>query len=501
MEESFLVSRAVPDDLPLAQVRSDALSFQPQGTPAPLNVTPLYRLFSSGQVAAATFLGGPLGATWLVAQNYSRLGSRRAAWLTVATGVVVTALLCFLGLVAGSSTPVPTLGIATLVGSWFLARAMQGDAYDRHIAAGGPRASGWVTVGLGLASLAITFGALVGGAVAYYAAKQPDSVAFGGSSVMYMDGGTEAEARAVGDTLVAIGWFGKEDATAVVRREHDRHIVELVAQDFVFTDRAMQTALHANVERFAKTAFHGEPTDVWLVDGNLDRHVMLAWEARPLQVDFGDGHVVRYTHGGIEAEARAVGKLMQDNHLFEPGTPFEVSVVRDGGVHIVELVLARGCEASDVQEGFHMFSNNLSDVAFAREPVEVRLLDTSSKVCATLAWEHRPRMLDLGHAHHIWYFDGVSEAEANGVAALLMDHGYFKDDLPAGVGVRRHGDRRNLELLMSADAFAPEARKQLFRGFAAELSKEVFGGAPVDVTLEDREQNVHVDLRWGDRPR
>src|SRR4051812_19404179 len=172
-------------------------------------------MYSAGQIAAATFFGSTLGGGWLLARNYKRLGEPGKARTALLLSIAVTAvLIAIAALVPG---PTSFIGIGAIAGMAALARSVQGERFNRHLALGGPQASNWSAVGIGAASLGIVGAVVMAGAVGYALATTPDSVQLGGSSVMYTDGATRAEAQAVGDALKQLGYLSDErDVTVEV---------------------------------------------------------------------------------------------------------------------------------------------------------------------------------------------------------------------------------------------------------------------------------------------
>ncbi|WP_341503832.1 hypothetical protein [Gallaecimonas sp. GXIMD4217] len=131
------------------------IALNPMVPPQPLAV-PKMRLFSPMQMALCAFIGGPLGACWLMAQNFGALGyftlkSRARTWALISTLLVAAASL-FLRL----ELPGPWLAaIYTLSVAW-CANHYQGEAYAEHQLAGG-ETQNWVWVILiSLVSAAVT---------------------------------------------------------------------------------------------------------------------------------------------------------------------------------------------------------------------------------------------------------------------------------------------------------------------------------------------------------
>lgn len=238
-------------------------------------------MYSAGQVGLATFLGGPIGGGWLMALNYKRLGEPGKARAAVGLSVLAMAVLVAIGF-ATPGQRMSWLPIVLFIAMRGLAKSLQGAAYDRHVALGGSRGSSWRAAGIGLASVAICFGVIVGVAAIHAVATAPDEVVVGDSSVRYTGGATRVEAQAVGDALVELGYLetGKR-VTVQVTRDHGRHVVEFVVQDFVFSDDQPQRQIHELADQLSRKAFAGAQVDLWLTDDELEPHIKLTWETRP----------------------------------------------------------------------------------------------------------------------------------------------------------------------------------------------------------------------------
>jgi hypothetical protein len=118
---------------------------------------PAKRLYSAKQIALATFLGGPLAASWLFARNYRLLGEPRMSRHCVIWGAVGTiAILTVLHFVP-RSFPSMTIAIGCIIGLYQTARQVHGRAVSEHLAAGGRLGSWWRVVGIGAAGFAAVF--------------------------------------------------------------------------------------------------------------------------------------------------------------------------------------------------------------------------------------------------------------------------------------------------------------------------------------------------------
>jgi hypothetical protein len=281
-----------------------------------------------------------------------------------------------------------------------LAKAVQGEAYADHLARGGKRGSTARVVGVGLASLAICIGAIVGIAFLYVSASQPSKVAFGQSEVFYTDGATEAEAAAVGKVLVDVGYLSPARHYSVeVLRDHGRPVVAFVTEDTAFADEPMQLAFQQEFAgALSSKAFADQPIDLWLLDDELQPQVKLRWEQRPQTVDLGSGHTVVSRKGGTVTEAQAVGKALERLEYFSPEQPATVFVQRENDRHVVVLVVQDSVfDDESYKAGLSEIAADLSKQAFGGAPVDIWLNDKDGHTRSYLTWENRPPEAEAGH--------------------------------------------------------------------------------------------------------
>jgi len=104
------------------------------------------KLFSTGQIALASFLGAPIAGCLLVAKNYRVLGKARSAWQPLIVGVASTILLLTLALFLPEGFPNYGLPAVSCLGMYFYAKHQSGDAIDYHLNAGGRKGSWWVPI-------------------------------------------------------------------------------------------------------------------------------------------------------------------------------------------------------------------------------------------------------------------------------------------------------------------------------------------------------------------
>lgn len=123
---------------------------------------PRPRLYSPGQIGAASVLGMLIAGVILYATNQRRLGQRRAAIVSLAVGAVVMAALTALAFL----TPTDNLAASHMshavgIGFWYYAKSQQEVAYKAAISAGSRRSSNWSVFGITVGVVAVYLVAMV----------------------------------------------------------------------------------------------------------------------------------------------------------------------------------------------------------------------------------------------------------------------------------------------------------------------------------------------------
>ncbi|HVT85837.1 MAG TPA: hypothetical protein VHD35_11600 [Chitinophagaceae bacterium] len=119
--------------------------------------TPAFKLYKDRAIYVGTFLGGPLVAGYLAAENFKQLGQTdrvKTTWIIaiLATMIIFGAVFLIPNIEKVPNYIIPLIytGIAQ-----FLVQKYQGLAIKTHIAAGGQTYSVWRAVWIGLVGLAI----------------------------------------------------------------------------------------------------------------------------------------------------------------------------------------------------------------------------------------------------------------------------------------------------------------------------------------------------------
>lgn len=358
-----------------------------------MTVISILPMYSPGQVTLAAFLGGPLGGGWLLALNYRRLAEPGKARAAIALSVLALAALgtvAFL-LPEGAASPLAIVPVVTML---WVARQLQGRAYERHVAVGGSAGSSWRAAGVGLVGAVITLAAFVAIGIGAAMLSAPHGITVGNARVLYTGGATRVEAEAVGQELLAQG-YGREGArfTVELTRDRGRNVVAFVMTDAARSDDRTQLEFHRLAESLSDKAFEGSQVDIWLTDSGLEPRVKLRWEARPRSIDLGGGNTITYQQGATELEARGVAEALENLHHFEPGANVSAVVKRVSLRPVVELFFADAAftDPAPVMATYRRFLEPLSSEAFGGKPVDVWLDTVKGEPRIKLVWEDRAR--------------------------------------------------------------------------------------------------------------
>ncbi len=120
-----------------------------------------YKLFSTGWMVAATFIGGPLAGFYLLSVNFRNLGRPQFAKTVLLKGILISvvffSLIIFLPLEITDMIPKSFVPIFYSILMGIYADIRQGSDVRNHIKAGGKKHSGWKAAGVGIVCLFLTF--------------------------------------------------------------------------------------------------------------------------------------------------------------------------------------------------------------------------------------------------------------------------------------------------------------------------------------------------------
>jgi hypothetical protein len=129
-----------------------------------LSIPPDFKLYKDRAVYVGTFLGGPLVAGYLFAENFKHLGQQdkvKTAWfIAIISTIVIIGIVFFIP----NIEKIPSYIIPLILGgiAQFLIQKTQGAAIKSHIEKGGPMYSVWRAVWIGLVGAAILFAIIFG---------------------------------------------------------------------------------------------------------------------------------------------------------------------------------------------------------------------------------------------------------------------------------------------------------------------------------------------------
>jgi len=350
-------------------------------------VVPTYRLHKPEHAGWATFFGGPLGGSLVLARNYYRLRDRSAMWAVLALGLLGQLAACGIGYyLAETGTHGGYLPmILACWGMVGIGRMYQGAEIQRHQERGGPLAPAWQPVVMGLASLVVTVAVACAVAVAVFYAQRPSSIDLGDEhEVVYRDGISEPQARAVAKALTDSGYFTPGPAAVELSLHDGRLVLGFVVVGSGHLSHAERNwALHRASDVSAH-AWHDEPVDVAVLDGELHQLDLVRWESREKTITVSPTRQVIYRNAIGEAEARALGTLFDAEYSGE----WDVYVERDGTRVVLEFVVKDGVWNDPDQKAFYRdLAAQASARVFRHMPVDVVFVDEALTQHGKLAWE------------------------------------------------------------------------------------------------------------------
>jgi hypothetical protein len=123
-----------------------------------LQAPPEYKLYKDNSIRVATFLGGPLVAGYLIAENYKKLGQEENMKKTWGYSVAATILIFGAVFMIPAIKKTPNFLIPLIYSSltYYLVQRFQGSQIKSHIEGGGQLYSIWRALLASLIGLIIT---------------------------------------------------------------------------------------------------------------------------------------------------------------------------------------------------------------------------------------------------------------------------------------------------------------------------------------------------------
>ena len=176
-------------------------------------------------------------------------------------------------------------------------------------------------------------------------------------------------------------------------------------------------------------------------------------------------------------EAERAGRYLVSKGLFKAGLK-DARLYRDGNTFQLQLICSTGQPDEKQNVASEVLAAELSDDVLSGAAVEVQICDSVLRPTSVIP--HRSRFgRRIGmNAASMFYTDGVSEADAFGVASFLAGVGLFNDS-PKVAQLNRSGEGFDFRLAVNVNPLTDEmiAGQQKM---ADDLSRKVLGGAPME---------------------
>jgi hypothetical protein len=348
---------------------------------APPGAKPTYRLLNPTCVGVATFIGSILAGGVAMAFNYRRLGRSKEAWVALLGGAVGLALLWQLGTKL-DGTVATGLGAVIALGMQALAKSLQGADIEAHVAANGAVSSGGFGVLLGLPFLA---------AIVAYAIYGPSpwgaSVSFGQETVYYADGATEADARALGEGLIAFGLFDKKSEKDVqLRRDDDTFVVRIVITKEAWKNRGEILGLMEYLTEYVSSGpFKGGAVRTELCDSHFEtKHTIESTGRLGLRLAVGPERDLFYGGSITAGLAQDIGRAFTNSKLL--GSRWSARISRTAGtVTFCFSMIPKAWKNPQIHAEFNMMAQTLSSEVFQGATVKAEICDRMLVTKVTVA--------------------------------------------------------------------------------------------------------------------
>lgn len=122
-----------------------------------ISSSPKFKLYNVSAITIGTFLGGPLVAGYLTAENFKNLGQARSAKITWMISIAFTVVMLGALLLIPEIEKIPKylIPIFYISVTQTVVQKLQNKAIEAHMDAGGAMYSAWRAAAIGLLGLAV----------------------------------------------------------------------------------------------------------------------------------------------------------------------------------------------------------------------------------------------------------------------------------------------------------------------------------------------------------
>ncbi|MFD3000387.1 hypothetical protein ACFS7Z_08460 [Pontibacter toksunensis] len=203
-----------------------------------INQTSERKVYTTNSIWYATFLGGPLTAGYLIAENFKTLGQRNKVLATWVITILATIIIFKLSEYVTShryALPLFCAGVA-----WLIAMNVQGKKIKSYVSAEGRTFSVIHCIGVGVVWCALTVLPLIG--YAYFADPfYNTATAYYGQlrhEVYYTKNIYYGEVDKVVDALTQSGYFGEDYQRFIfLEKKDDKYIVSIFIEEDCLNDQ------------------------------------------------------------------------------------------------------------------------------------------------------------------------------------------------------------------------------------------------------------------------
>ncbi len=189
------------------------------------NSIPLKKIYKDKGITCATYLGGPLVAGYLIAENFKVFKEKEKVKITWVITIIFTVVLFTTVVLLPDSIHVPNYIIPIIYtgAAHFLITRYQGEKINSHIANGGLTYSGWRIALISLIGLVVTVAPFVFSALIYDGATNfnIDTKTYGPTQneITYEKSLTVVEVDKMADALFSTGFFDDAEKKYVYERK------------------------------------------------------------------------------------------------------------------------------------------------------------------------------------------------------------------------------------------------------------------------------------------
>lgn len=216
-------------------------------------------------------------------------------------------------------------------------------------------------------------------------------------------------------------------------------------------------------------------------------------EYSPDKVTIQPGQEIFFSNGATRDDAQKLARTLQESEAFKSIGDLLIILSKDSkGFEVSYSIRPEAFDDPKALKQMEVQATNLSDITFDKTPVAINLCDEYLTPVKTV---RSGSILTITPRQKIYFRDGVTEAEAQGLRQALQERTYFEGSEGAYIELSKNQNGYEILFIVKDGTWDDPKLVAWFEELAADLSANALHNQPVKIDLSDGEFDIKKTIK------